>query len=184
METKRNDAILITSSPRKNSNSTYMGKIFAESLFYNYEFIDINKCKINNCNGCNRCKNSFKCVFDDDAGKIIKMIENSEFIVLTAPIYFTGVPAKLKSFIDRNQVQWYKNKNRIKKDRKGIIILTADLKDKKNFMAAESEIKSFFAVNKIKTIAAIKLSSKEFNNKLKINFLLRKITKKLREKIG
>ncbi len=184
MENQRNDVILITSSPRKKSNSTYAGKFIVKKLFSDYEIININEYKINNCNGCNRCKTFFKCIFNDDAGEIINKIENSKFVILTSPIYFTGVPAKLKAFIDRNQVQWYKNKDKIKKDKKGIIILTADLKYKKNFLAAESEIKSFFAVNKIKSIAIIKLSNKILDNKSKIKILLKKRIKKLREKIG
>ncbi len=180
MKKKKNNVILITSSPRKKSNSKTAGKFLAGNLFSKYEYVDINKYDIKSCSGCDKCKNSLICVKKDDAEKIIKKIENSEFVIVASPVYFTGVPSKLKCFIDRNQVQWYKNKNRKEKNKKGIIILTADLKDKKNFLAAESEIKSFFAVNKIKCISSVKLSGVINKN----YGVLKKEIKKIRSKIG
>lgn len=164
---KNDNVILITSSPRKESKSTFAGKLFTESLFKKYELIDINKYNIKPCSGCDGCKNKFKCIIRDDAGYIIKKIEKADIMIVASPVYFTGAPSQLKAFIDRNQVQWYKNKNRKEKNKIGIIILTADIKTNKNFRAAESEIKSFFAVNRIKTVMIIKLTREKVDEKIK-----------------
>lgn len=180
---KKSNIVLITASPRKKSNSTYAGKFLARNLFLNYELIDINKYRINGCMGCDKCSGVFKCVINDDTEKIIQKIENSKIVIVTSPVYFTGVPSKLKAFIDRNQVQWYRNRNHKEKNKEGIIILTADLKDKKNFLAAESEIRSFFAVNKIRFVLLIKFSGEETKNRLKMIKKLKKIIKKMRGKI-
>lgn len=164
---KNNNVILITASPRKKSKSTYAGSFFAKNLFKHYEFIDINKYNIKLCLGCDKCKRKLKCIIRDDTEKIIKKIEKADVIIVSSPIYFTGTPSPLKAFIDRNQVQWYKNKNKKIKNKTGIIILTADLKADKNFRAAESEIKSFFAVNKIKTAIIIKSTGEQIDKKIK-----------------
>lgn len=162
--TKTNKILLITSSPRKKSNSTFMGQHIAEGIKGTIEKINICDFKINPCIGCDNCKKNLKCIFNDDSEKIIKKVEKAKIVIVASPVYFTGVPAQLKVFIDRNQIQWYKNRKKDKKNKKGIIVLTADLKKKKNFIAAESEIKSFFAVNRIKCVKIFRFSSEEIKN--------------------
>jgi multimeric flavodoxin WrbA len=108
-------------------------------------------------------------VFNDDADALIKQVEKADVVIVASPVYFTGVPGPLKTFIDRNQVQWYKanknHKSQITK-KKGIIILTeGDVKDK-YFRPAESEIRSFFAVNNIKTVAVLKFKDMDEKGKI------------------
>jgi multimeric flavodoxin WrbA len=162
--TEINRILLITSSPRKKSNSTFIAQHIAEGIKGKIEKVNICDYKINPCTGCDNCRKNFKCVINDDVKDIIKKVEMANIIIVASPIYFTGVPAQLKAFIDRNQVQWYKNRKKIKKIKKGIIVLTADLKGKKNFIAAESEIRSFFAVNRIKCVKVLKFSGEDIKN--------------------
>jgi len=41
------------------------------------------------------------CSLDDDMIRIRKQIENSSILVLASPLYWCGVPGRMKTFIDR-----------------------------------------------------------------------------------
>lgn len=56
---------------------------------------------IEGCNGCEGCKNTFKCVIDDDMQEIYPLILESDAIVLGSPAYFYNVSSDMKAFIDR-----------------------------------------------------------------------------------
>ena len=152
--------LIITASPRKNSNSTAASLYLAKLTGLKYEIVDINRLKIHPCIACDKCAPSGKCVYHDDGEMLIKKVKKADMILAASPVYFTGVPAPLKAFIDRNQAVWnssYAKKTKNKKPR--IIILTEGHKKSKYFIGAESEIRSLFAVNNIKTTAVIKIKS-------------------------
>ncbi|MGD0566258.1 MAG: flavodoxin family protein [Candidatus Goldiibacteriota bacterium] len=152
--------LIITASPRKNSNSTAAALYLAKLTGLKYEIVDINRLKIHPCIACDKCAPSGKCVYHDDGEMLIKKVKKADMILAASPVYFTGVPAPLKAFIDRNQAVWnssYAKKTKNKKP--GIIILTEGHKKSKYFIGAESEIRSLFAVNNIKTTAVIKIKS-------------------------
>ena len=44
----------------------------------------------------------------------IPCFEEAEVIILSAPIFFYGVPAQLKALVDRSQAMW--SKRRLEKD--------------------------------------------------------------------
>ena len=158
---RKNKILVITASPRAGSNSTLAAKFLAANT--KAQFFDINKLQFKACNACDKCRDNLKCVFNDDADLLIKKTEKADIVIVASPVYFTGVPGVLKMFFDRNQVQWYK---RGLKKKKGIIILTeGDVKDK-YFKPALTEIKSFFAVNNIKTVLVLKF--KDMDKKEKI----------------
>lgn len=134
-------------------------------------FADVNLMKIRPCAACGSCAQKFTCVYDDDAAGLIKKTERAGVVIVAAPVYFTGVPGPLKVFIDRNQVKWEERQGEERLARrsfsevgktegggkKGIIILTAGHKKARYFRPAESEIRSFFAVNGIRTVLVIRL---------------------------
>ena len=105
-----------------------------------------------------------KCKITDSAAELFKKIKVADIVIVASPIYFTGSPSKLKTFIDRNTVKWQiiNSKSGIHysksvKKKKGVIILTAEAATRDNFIGAENEIRAMFAVNGIKTYAAVKL---------------------------
>ena len=151
--------LIITASPRKNSNSTAAALYLARLAGLKYETVDINRLKIHPCDGCDKCAPAGECVYHDGGELLIEKVKKAGIILAASPVYFTGVPAPFKAFIDRNQAVW--NSSRAKKAGKnkksGIIILTEGQKKSKYFIAAESEIRSFFAVNNIRTMAVIKI---------------------------
>lgn len=148
---KKNDVLIIISSPRKISNSTFAALKLAENINKKYKIININNFFLKPCKGCFICSETLSCCIKDDFKKIIDNIKMAKIIIVAAPVYFTGVPGPLKIFVDRNQQQWEKyRKGLIKKKKKyGYIILTSGANIKRYFTPAESEIKSFFIVNGI-----------------------------------
>jgi multimeric flavodoxin WrbA len=180
---KKNSILVILSSPRKG-NSTYAAKKFAKSLKGKKIFADINILDIHPCTACGKCTEKFTCVYDDDAAALIKQAEEAGLVIVAAPVYFTGVPAPLKAFIDRNQVQWEKyrgsgfrvqvpnkpeTRNLKPEPKTGVIILTAGHNKAKYFRPAESEIRSFFAVNNIKTELVMKIGNMDKKKAMKKN---------------
>jgi multimeric flavodoxin WrbA len=146
------DVLVIHASPRKKSNSGKIAGILLKLLnVKNAEITDINSLKIKPCTACGRCAKTFRCVFHDDADALISKIKKAKVVIITSPVYFCGVPAPLKAFIDRNQPQWERhNKKKTAVKTKGIIILTAGSGKKKYFLPAKRELASMFAVNGIK----------------------------------
>ena len=149
---RKSNILIIISSPRKNSNSTLAAIKLAEKISdKEYNIVNINNFFLKPCNSCFVCRKTLKCNIKDDFNKIMLFLNKAKIIIVAAPIYFTGVPGQLKIFIDRNQQQWEKYKRGfIKKSKTGYIILTSGSDSMRYFRPAESEIKSFFAVNGIK----------------------------------
>lgn|GEM_PF-993736 len=159
---RKNSILVITSSPRPRSNSALAAYFLANKINARFDAVNINSLKINPCIACGKCAKTFKCFMNDGAEMVAKKIKNASVIIAASPVYFTGVPGKFKIFIDRNQPQWYKRslKSKVKnpKLKAGVIILTQGDKKSKYFRPAESEIRSFFAVNGILTKSVIKLT--------------------------
>ena len=56
---------------------------------------------IEDCNGCEGCKDTYKCVIKDDMQKIYPLILESDAVILGSPAYFYNITADMKAFIDR-----------------------------------------------------------------------------------
>ncbi len=180
----KKNILVILASPRKG-NSTYAAEKFAKSLKGKKTYVDINRLEIKPCKACDKCGKKLMCVYDDDAAALIRQVEGSDVVIVASPVFFTGVPGPLKIFIDRNQVKWeefYSTEYQVPGTEKepnrkpdkgmnlipdtrypipktGIIILTAGHNKAKYFRPAESEIRSFFAVNNIKTKLVMKFGN-------------------------
>ena len=64
--------------------------------------------KISGCLECGGCDKTGECVVDDDMQTVYPLLEESDAIILAAPIFFYGVPAQAKALIDRSQASWSK----------------------------------------------------------------------------
>lgn len=58
------------------------------------------------CRECDSCFETGRCVQQDDYQLLYPRLIKAERIVLAAPIFFTGLPAQAKAFIDRCQCFW------------------------------------------------------------------------------
>lgn len=96
--------VVITGSGRKRGSSNYLAEEFirgAEKAGNKVYRFDAAYKSINPCIGCNRCRESFKCIYDDAFGEIGKEMINADVIVWVTPVYFMTMTAQLKAAIDR-----------------------------------------------------------------------------------
>lgn len=104
------NVLIISSSPRKNGNSQLLCQKFYEGAKANghtVELIRIAEKKIGYCCACDGCmRNHGSCVLDDDMGEILKKFQAADVLVLATPIYFYGISAQMKTFIDRTYPIW------------------------------------------------------------------------------
>ncbi len=53
------------------------------------------------CRGCWACERKKRCVLDDDFREIYERVLEADILVLAAPVYWSNVPAIMKTFFDR-----------------------------------------------------------------------------------
>lgn len=73
----------------------------AKSNGANTQLINLGDYNIKPCVGCEGCKNSFKCIINDDFNSIISLIKEADGIVIGSPTYWYNVSGDMKIFIDR-----------------------------------------------------------------------------------
>lgn len=107
---KKPDKILvINGSPRKKNGFTYFYLQYLikgiEQTGTEVEGISVYEKKLNiePCRGCFTCwtKTNGKCVIEDAANELIEKVNNSYLTLYAFPLYIDSMPAKMKSFLDR-----------------------------------------------------------------------------------
>src|SRR3972149_8973675 len=101
--------IAILGSPREEGNSDILLNSAvkgAESSGAVVEKIIIRDLQIAPCNSCGGCWGKGGCVIADDMQKMYPKLVDADGIIVASPIYFMGVSAQLKAFIDRCQAFW------------------------------------------------------------------------------
>ena len=102
--------LIISSSPRKNGNSQMLCEQFkkgAEEKGHTVTLIRLMEKKIGFCRACDGCmRNDGTCVLNDDMDEILKLFQKADVLVLATPVYFYGISAQMKTFIDRTYPIW------------------------------------------------------------------------------
>ena len=101
--------IAILGSPRKEGNSDILLNSAikgAKSNGASVEKIIVRDLQIAPCNSCGGCWEKGVCVIEDDMQKMYPKLVDADGIIVSSPIYFMGVSAQLKAFIDRCQAFW------------------------------------------------------------------------------
>jgi multimeric flavodoxin WrbA len=99
--------IAVNGSPRKNGNTYQMLSIVLSELEargIETELIQAGGRDIHGCIACGKCRNSVtpKCAFSDDIiNSSIEKIASADALILGSPVYFGGITAQMKAFIDR-----------------------------------------------------------------------------------
>ena len=96
--------LIISSSPRKGSNSECLAKAFAEgaqSSGHEVELISLRGKTVNFCRGCFVCQEKLRCVIRDDADEICQKACNADVLVFATPIYYYEMSGQLKTLLDR-----------------------------------------------------------------------------------
>lgn len=101
--------LIFNGSPRKGGNTDILiDKINQgiEDQGYTAETITIPKLDIHPCIGCGNCEKTGDCIFKDDMVELYEKIGKANRVIICSPIYFYGVTAQAKLFIDRLQALW------------------------------------------------------------------------------
>ena len=102
--------LIISSSPRKKGNSQILCEQFqkgAEAKGHQVNIVRIMEKNIGFCRACDGCmRNGGTCVLKDDMAEILEMFQKADVLVLATPVYFYGISAQMKTFIDRTYPIW------------------------------------------------------------------------------
>lgn len=151
----------ISGSPRRDGNTELLLKEFlrgASASGHETELLLLSEFKISPCTSCDSCQKNGQCIIEDDMQSMYNKLLEADCIVFASPIYFGGVSAQLKSFIDRCQTLWsrkYILKETLispdREDRSGYFISTAGSTNaRKFFEGAIIVIKTVFHVLDVK----------------------------------
>ena len=101
--------LILSGSPRRHGNSE---RILArlhnqlEKSGHHVDLIRLTRLSISGCLGCGGCEQTGNCVIEDDMQKLYPLVCAAEVVILASPIYFYGLSAQAKLFIDRCQALW------------------------------------------------------------------------------
>jgi len=141
---------ILIGSPRKNGSTAILAgeaERGLKELGIETETVFLNELKLRGCQACYWCKKNdvAECAVKDDMQKIHHLVQESDGLIVASPIYYAGVTAQTKAWLDR--MFPYVSMNlvpKLPKSRKVSFIFTQNQPDARLF---ESGIKSFmFAV--------------------------------------
>ena len=95
----------IVGSPRPKGNTDLLidqALEEAASRGAETEKIILSQYRVNPCLGHQNCSSFEKCKQDDDIPWILEKFRGAEGIILGSPVYYYGITAQMKAFIDRN----------------------------------------------------------------------------------
>ena len=97
--------LIINGSPRKKGLISQMLRIFHEqAIATGVEVTEVyaNDLQIKPCMGCMACRSKRHCVLpEDDAQRVLTLIQQADAIVIGAPCYWGNIPGQLKLLFDR-----------------------------------------------------------------------------------
>ena len=98
--------LIVTSSPRKNGNSTLLALRAAEGVKAggsDAEIVPLGNMKIAPCTACDACRVNpdAGCIINDDMQPLYHKIRDADGVIFATPVYWFNVSAQMKSFIDR-----------------------------------------------------------------------------------
>lgn len=140
------DVLVFLGSPRKKGNSEILTEAVLEGVREaggSPEIIRLCDLKISPCISCGGCNKTGKCVVEDDMTPLYDKIITTDKIIVASPIYFYGITAQTKAFIDRTQALWNRKRLMEKKgewlenpERKGFFISVAATRGARIFEGA------------------------------------------------
>jgi multimeric flavodoxin WrbA len=95
--------LIIHGSARKEGNSSTLANEFAKQAEerYSVETVFLHGKKIHPCTGCKECKDTGMCIYNDDMKLLINQFRDADAVCFASPVYWWGINAQLKAFIDR-----------------------------------------------------------------------------------
>ena len=96
--------VVLTGSPRKNSNTNYMADRFiagATEAGHDIFRFDCARSNVSGCIGCNHCNMNGPCIYDDDFTKLRPKLIEADLVAFVSPMYYFGFSSQLKRVVDR-----------------------------------------------------------------------------------
>lgn len=96
------EILVINGSPRKGNTYTLLQAfIKAAEKEHDVTYYDLHESKILPCEGCDACLKSGLCKHEDFTNEIIGKLKITDALVLGTPVYWWGMTAQMKAFIDK-----------------------------------------------------------------------------------
>lgn len=143
----------IAGSPRREGNTEILldeALRGAEEKGLETEKIVLTSFQINPCRACHSCSQRGECALKDEMQLLYPRLLAADHIILASPVFFYGVTAQAKAFIDRCQALWarkyvLKEKLRPAGGRyRGIFIGVGATKGEKLFLGPHLTVYYFF----------------------------------------
>lgn len=118
--------VVITGSPHKRGTSNYLVENFikgakeADNEVFRF---DSAFSTVHPCLGCNVCRKSGDCVWNDSFNDLKDKLVSADYVVFATPIYYMNMTAQLKAVIDR--FYQLEMKAEFKNNKKYIVLATA-----------------------------------------------------------
>jgi len=90
----------LVGSQRKDGNSYVILKEALKRCDEEIEIVQLAEMRIDWCNACGLCKDTMRCVIDDDVSFIFDKIINANSVVFSVPRYLP-IPSKFMALIER-----------------------------------------------------------------------------------
>ncbi len=101
--------LILSGSPRKGGNSDILCDEFARGareVGHEVEKICVAEKDIRYCRACYACRDTGKCIIEDDMAEVLQKMIDADVLVLASPVYFYSIDAQLKALIDRTVARW------------------------------------------------------------------------------
>ena len=100
----------LNGSPRRKGNNDYLLSLFmeqAEKKGFSTHTVSAAFESYEPCIGCGYCEKKGVCSIKDSLARdLFSLMRKADVIVLASPVYFYGIPARMKGIIDRIQTLW------------------------------------------------------------------------------
>ena len=97
--------VILNASPRPNSNISQMLNLMRNELLANgniVNYVDVCKLQFHPCIGCMKCRSTHDCIMpEDDAKQILRLVQQSDGIIVGSPCYWSNMTGQLKMLFDR-----------------------------------------------------------------------------------
>lgn len=97
--------LILNASPRRHGNISQMVEVMADECRQagvEVQTVTVQQLDIRPCLGCMKCRAAHNCVLpEDDAQRVLKLIQQADALVIAAPCYWGNIPGTLKLLFDR-----------------------------------------------------------------------------------
>ena len=160
--------LAIIGSPRKLGNCEIMAKEISHQLPIPHELnlLRLQDFKVLPCRGCYHCLYKTEhCVLEDDLNTVIQAMVDADAYIVSAPTYFLGINASVKTFLDRGISFYAHIENLWNKPGVGVAIAGIEGKEGYSRLAIQSFLKMIFANDKNTQVVYGALPGEIFLNK-------------------